>query len=85
MILNFFKKYNYFSIFPIYIIGLFYYTLGNISPQHRSQLKAIQLLAVARRPVIKKYGINSMLKKIMEELGELEKVLDLRFLIFHVL
>jgi hypothetical protein len=38
--------------------GLFYYTLGNISPKYRSQLKAIQLLAVAKRPVIKKIWNN---------------------------
>lgn len=55
-------------------IGLFYYTLGNILPQYRSQLKAIQLLAVAKRPVIKKYGINCMLQTFMEEIAELEQV-----------
>jgi hypothetical protein len=59
-------EYNY--------IGLFYYTLGNISPQYRSQLKAIQLLAVAKRPIIKKHGINCMLETFMEELAKLEQV-----------
>lgn len=53
---------------------MFYYTLGNIRPAYRSQLKAIQLLAVARRPVIKKYGINAMLETFMKELSELEQV-----------
>ncbi|XP_046859362.1 uncharacterized protein LOC124452791 isoform X2 [Xenia sp. Carnegie-2017] len=53
-------------------LGLVYYTLGNILP--RSQLKDIQLISLASRPVIKNYGINSLLCSFMEELSELEKV-----------
>jgi hypothetical protein len=37
-------------------------------------LKVIQLLALAKRPVIKKYGINNILETFMEELSELEQV-----------
>ena len=51
-----------------------YYTLGNIFPKHRSQLGAIQLLAVATSPVIKKYGIDSILEPFMEDLHKLEQV-----------
>ena len=54
-------------------IGLFYYTLGNIHPAHRSQLKAIQLLAIVKRPVIIKYGINAILAPIMEEVLQLDQ------------
>ena len=54
-------------------IGLFYYTLGNIHPAHRSQLKAIQLLAIVKRPLIIKYGINAILAPIMEEVLHLEQ------------
>ncbi|XP_028416938.1 uncharacterized protein LOC114541149 [Dendronephthya gigantea] len=54
-------------------LGLFYYTLGNISPVHRSQLKSIQLLAIVKRPLIIKYGMNAILAPIMEQVLELEQ------------
>ncbi|KAK3754666.1 hypothetical protein QZH41_009115 [Actinostola sp. cb2023] len=54
-------------------VGVFYYTLGNIDPKYRSQLKCMQLLCIAKRPVIKKYGTNVMLESFMDDLGELEK------------
>lgn len=41
---------TYFQLF----LGVVYYTVGNIDPKHRSQLGAIQLLAVATSPIIKK-------------------------------
>ena len=55
-------------------LGVFYYTLGNISPKHRSQLKAMQLLAIAKRPVIKKNGCNEILRTFMTQLAQLEQV-----------
>ena len=54
-------------------LGLFYYTLGNISPVHRSQLKSIQLLAIVKRPLVIKYGMNAILAPIMEQVLELEQ------------
>jgi len=59
------------------LIGVFYYTLGNISPIYRSQLKCIQLLAIAKRPVIKEYGSNIILERFMIDLALLEQVSDL--------
>ena len=56
------------------ILGVFYYTLGNIDPKHRSQLKAMQLLTIAKRTVIKKYGCNEILQTFMTELNQLEQV-----------
>ena len=56
------------------IIGLFYYTAGNIKPVNRSQLGVTQLLAIATRPVIKKYGTNAILEKFMSDLSYLEQV-----------
>ncbi|KAK3743734.1 hypothetical protein QZH41_020466, partial [Actinostola sp. cb2023] len=49
-------------------VGVFYYTLGNIHPIHRSQLKCIRLLAIAKRPVIKEYGTNTILENFMDDL-----------------
>ena len=51
-----------------------YYTLGNISPKYRSQQDAIQLLAIATYPVIKKYGIDAILAPFLDELQYLEQV-----------
>ena len=47
--------------------------MGNISPSYRSQLKTIQLLAIVKRPLIIKYGMNAILEPIMEQVLELEK------------
>ena len=53
----------------LYFRGVFYNTLDNINPLHRSQLKCIQ---IAKRPVIKKYGINVILQAFMHDLSLLE-------------
>lgn len=67
------------SVLSFSFLGVFYYTLGNIDPKHCSQLKAMQLLAVAKRPVIKKYGCNEILRTFMTQLDQLEQV---RFIIY---
>ena len=54
--------------------GFFYYQLGNISPQYRSSLKGIQLVAVANSSVIVKYGSNKILEPFMADLKKLEHV-----------
>ena len=51
-----------------------YYTLGNLSPKYRSQLDAIQLLAIATSPVINKYGIDAILEPFLDDLQFLEQV-----------
>ncbi len=55
-------------------VGLFYYLLGNLSPYLRSQLKSIQLLAVATAPTIIKYGPDKVLETFMDDLKILEEV-----------
>lgn len=55
-------------------LGLVYYLLGNLDPKLRSSLKNIQLLCVARNPIIVKYGIEEILKPIVESIQALEKV-----------
>ena len=54
--------------------GFFYYTIANIHPRHRSALTSINLLAICKNKHLKTYGIDSVLKTIVGEIGELEKV-----------
>ena len=54
--------------------GLFYYILGNLSPSYRSNLKCIQLVAIAELSVIVKYGSNKILEAFMADIKELEEV-----------
>lgn len=58
----------------LYFTGVFYNTLGNTIPLHRSQLKCIQIASIAKRPVIKKYGINVIVQALMHDLSLLEQV-----------
>ena len=57
-----------------YILGVFYYQLGNISPQYRSLLRSIQLVAVAECSIILKYGSNKILEPFMADIHKLEQV-----------
>ena len=61
-------------IFIYFYLGVVYYTLENINPKYRSQLDAIQLLAIATSPVIKKYGIDAILEPFLDDLQFLEQV-----------
>ncbi|XP_068707636.1 uncharacterized protein [Montipora foliosa] len=53
-------------------IGAFYYTLGNIQPQNRSHMNAIQLLGLVHNKHIKKYGIEPILEAFLTDLDLLE-------------
>ena len=52
-------------------IDLYYYTLGNISPKHRSKLCAIRLLAIVKAEDVSKYGQNDILTPIVNDLHTL--------------
>ena len=54
--------------------GLFYYTLGNIHPELRSALLAIQLLTVVKYDYVKTYGIDRIMKPIIDGVSEPENV-----------
>ena len=54
--------------------GVFYYTLANISPSHRSAYQCIQLLAVAHATDVHKYGVDSLLSNYIESLNKLSSV-----------
>ena len=60
--------------FIITHIGLVYYLLGNLDPKLRSTLKSIQLLCIAKYTVIVKYGIEEILRPIVESVQKLEMV-----------
>ena len=55
-------------------VDVFYYQLGNISPQYRSLLPSIQLVAIAESAVIAKYGSNKILEPFMADIHKLEQV-----------
>lgn len=50
------------------LTAMFYYMLGNVNPIKRSKLKGIQLLALCKHTLIKKYGINEIIKPIVEDI-----------------
>lgn len=52
----------------VHKIGFFYYQLANICCKHRSKLKSIHLFATCKVDYIKKYGIDEILKPLLEEL-----------------
>lgn len=52
----------------------FYYTLANISLQHRSSLNVIQLVTLVKSQDVTKYGIDKILEPFMEDVKKLEKV-----------
>ncbi len=66
----------------LHISGNFYYTLGNISPEKRSSLSAIQLIAIVNSQHLKKYGVESILEVIMKDIRQLEEVLYLPLVIY---
>ena len=47
---------------------MFYWLLLNIHPAYRSTLHSIQLLAVAKSSHIRTYGIDAVLKPIVDDL-----------------
>ena len=51
----------------MYDAGIWYFTLGNVPPKFRSKTKQIQLAAVVKSMYIKKYGVNAVLKPILDD------------------
>ncbi|RMX47642.1 hypothetical protein pdam_00025503, partial [Pocillopora damicornis] len=57
----------------------FYFNLGNLSPEYRSVINSIQLIALCRVPLIKKYGMNRILQPFMQDLHQLEAFTEADF------
>ena len=73
---------DYFISYFSFEKGFLYYTLGNLDPKLRSSLKSIYLLSVVKHEYIIKYGIDEMLKPVVQDILKLEKVQDY-FCLYH--
>ena len=62
------------SMFGLNLVGLFYWVLLNVHPCHRSSLRFIQLLAVAKSNHIQSYGIDAVLEPAINDLQTLANV-----------
>ena len=60
-------------------LDLYYYTVANLSPKFRSRHCAVRLLAIAKSTMVKKYGVNSILKPIVDDLKTLYNGVDLTY------
>lgn len=58
----------------VYIIGIFYYLLGNLSPYLRSSLQSIQVVSIVKSQVLNTYGVDTILEPFMEGIQKLEEV-----------
>ena len=54
-----------------YCIGMFYFTLGNLSPKYRSHLPNIQLVAIAKSTMISSYGMDRILQPFVDDVKRL--------------
>lgn len=54
-----------------YCLGMFYFTLGNLSPRYRSHLPNIQLVAVTKTAMISNYGVDKILKPFVDDIKKL--------------
>ena len=52
-------------------VGMFYFTLGNLSPKFRSKLSAIQLVGIVKTTVLAMYGMDAVLQPIVDDLMKL--------------
>jgi hypothetical protein len=55
----------------VHKLGFFYYNIGNIHPRHRSNLSSIHLVAITNRSHIKKYGMNTILQPLVNDIKKL--------------
>ena len=60
-------------------LDLYYYTVANLSPKFRSRHSAVRLLAIAKSTLVKQYGVNSILKPIVDDLKTLYNKVDLTY------
>lgn len=61
----------------IHSLGMFYYQLANIKPAYRGKLKSIHLFAICKKPYIKEFGLNEILKPLVKDLKELSYPFDI--------
>lgn len=61
----------------VHKIGIFYYSLANLPVIYRSRLPAIRLLAVIKRSIMNKHGINVVLDRLKTDLEVLSNGITL--------
>ena len=55
----------------LFLLGAFYFLLGNVHPKYRSTYKMIQLAALCKVQYINKYSLDLVLKPIVEDIKKL--------------
>ena len=58
----------------MYNLGSFYFTLGNLPPMYRSKLSSIYLVALVKSKFISDYGMDVVLKPIVDDIKKLVSV-----------
>ena len=57
--------------------GFFYWSLLNLPPKWRSNLRSIQLLAIVTSDLVKKYGAQKLLQPFIDHLQKLQSSVDM--------
>ncbi len=57
----------------VHKVDMFYYSVGNLDPKFRSKHCAVRLLAIANAALVKKYGIESILQPVIQDLAQLNE------------
>ncbi|XP_068704496.1 uncharacterized protein [Montipora foliosa] len=55
----------------VHQLGLFYYQLINTKSVYRGKLNSIHLFAICKKPYIKEFGLNKILKPLVDDLQQL--------------
>ena len=55
----------------IKFLAMFYFMLGNIQPKFRSKLKGIKLVGLCKQKYVKKYGMNVILQRLIDDIKQL--------------
>ena len=53
---------------------MFYFSLANLEPRLRSLITSIHLVAVVKKDLIDKYGVNVILEPFVKDVMQLEQV-----------
>ena len=59
-------RFEYFDL-----LGLFYFTLGNMRPKYRSKLTAIHVISIVHQKNISTYGIDAVIKPFVDDIKKL--------------
>lgn len=58
-------------------LGMFYWIFDDLAPAYKSQLKFRNLAAIVPSPYIKRYGINAIVRHVINDLKEAQNGIDL--------